>query len=760
MTGVRAFLKRAGRGPLGTRSGWQLVILLAFVTFSLLVIGHSLRSGERVREVLKSDFLAANVRRASIVAERAESMRKEAERRASIGAIETYLLNRDLGMSMKYGLGASLSAVERALRSAAKLHWSGSVSRNVYFSADGQVLSDTTPEVGTPKRRPAGPAAPSLALDEKQDLVVASFPVMHKGQAEGGVSIYFSVNDLFGQAFSTPARQGQREFLVSDEGGRLFGPSTSQVTDYMRWAFSGMGLNVITDCAALLQGRDSGGCDNQIAVKSRVPGLPFSVVILSDESLVYQGQGSQLPVYLALAALLLIAFGAVHLYRAQESHSNLARELLHSEQTRAHEAEITSGKLEVLYAESQLASQAKSRFLANMSHEIRTPMNAIIGITYLLLQKGTADAWQKERLNTVARSSTHLLSIINDILDLTRIESGKLSLEEINFVLKEAVIEKVLAMTSENARAKGVALEVEIDAAFARPLYGDPTRLTQALLNYVSNAVKFTDRGRILVRASVDAGDDHKARLRFEVSDTGIGVAEDARSTLFNAFEQVDSATTRKFGGSGLGLAITRRLAALMAGEVGMHSEPGVGSTFWLTASLRWAVPAWRNALAKPAGGAVPVLKLVESPTPELAKNVTLLIVEDHPENAQIVAEFLDPLGVAIEIAENGQVAVEKAMTRIYDLVLMDMQMPVLDGIEATRQIRALPGWQDAPIIAMTANAYREDRDACLTAGMNFHLTKPLDPQVLLRCVSTWLNLSEERRKGGSRADAPAAGAS
>ncbi|MBG6082133.1 PAS domain S-box-containing protein [Rubrivivax gelatinosus] len=383
---------------------------------------------------------------------------------------------------------------------------------------------------------------------------------------------------------------------------------------------------------------------------------------------------------------------------------------------------------------AEAANLAKSAFLANMSHEIRTPLNAMIGMSHLIRREELSER-QSDRLAKLEAAARHLLEVLNAVLDLSKIEAGKLALETLPLRV-ETLVADVLSMLDERAEAKGLNLTSELDR-MPRDLVGDPTRLQQALLNYANNAVKFTEHGSVTIRAQLVSQDEHGALLRFEVQDSGIGIAPEVLPRLFAAFEQADPSTTRRAGGTGLGLAITRRLAELMGGESGASSEPGVGSRFWFTARLR-RDPA---AASEPAQGAVAE---AEQTLRRRHAGARVLLAEDNPVNAEVAQAILEEAGLAVELARDGRDAVEMALAGDYRLVLMDMQMPTLDGLDASRAIRARRSSAELPIVAMTANAFAEDRARCQAAGMDDFISKPVDPAVLYRLLLRWLERPSE----------------
>ncbi len=395
------------------------------------------------------------------------------------------------------------------------------------------------------------------------------------------------------------------------------------------------------------------------------------------------------------------------------------------------DAELREAKL---VAEN--STRMKSDFLANMSHEIRTPLNAVIGLGHLAM-KHASDDRLRDYLSKIQHSSQQLLELINDILDLSKIEANKLDIESTDFQLSQ-VLDNVSTVIGLRAAAKGLELMFHVDPDVPEHLVGDPLRLGQMLLNYSNNAVKFTDTGEIEVRVSLlDDSDEAGVLLRFDVRDTGIGLTPEQISGLFQSFHQADGSTSRKYGGTGLGLAIVSRLARLMGGEVGVDSELGHGSTFWVSARFgkgEHQPSAVQGATGLEGDGSLVVGHIQPRSVP---LGATVLLVEDNEINQQVAAELLMDAGLKVDVASNGQTALEMAQQGHYDLVLMDLHMPVMDGLTATRAIRALPGLADLPVVAMTASAMADDRKRCLDAGMNDFVAKPIEPDNLVGVLLT-----------------------
>ncbi len=385
---------------------------------------------------------------------------------------------------------------------------------------------------------------------------------------------------------------------------------------------------------------------------------------------------------------------------------------------------------------AEAANRAKSAFLANMSHEIRTPMNGIIGMANLM-RRSKLTPKQQDQLNKINTAAEHLLNIIKDILDISKIEADKLELEETPVSIN-AILNNVISILSEKAKAKNIPLLLEAPALPAN-LHGDPVRLQQALLNYAANAIKFTETGKITLRVIRLEENEESLLLKFEVSDTGIGIPAHALPMLFNAFEQADNSTTRKFGGTGLGLAITRRLALLMGGDAGVESTSNIGSTFWFTARLLKKHSHETASRTQP-------LETVEQNLREHFTGTPVLVVDDDWLNLEVAREQLEEVGLSVDVAEDGLEAIARAGQKQYAAILMDIQMPNADGLEATRQIRKIPGYQNVPIIALTGNAFSEDREHCLEAGMNDFLTKPVYQDVLYVTLLVWLDLQGDSK--------------
>ncbi len=430
----------------------------------------------------------------------------------------------------------------------------------------------------------------------------------------------------------------------------------------------------------------------------------------------------------------------------------LSRTALRSRQRdRIIQARLAEAKqqAEIHAQRAEAASRAKGDFLAMMSHEIRTPMNGVLGFANLLLET-PLNAEQREFVQTVQSSGDSLLAIINDVLDYSKIEAGCMTVERIDFDLR-AVCDDVRAILRTALAKRGLELSLDCDAGLPPWIQGDPVRVRQVLLNLTGNAIKFTERGAIRIQVSRLEGE----QIKISVSDSGIGIAQEQLDRMFQRFTQADSSTTRRYGGTGLGLAISKTLVELMGGTIGVHSQAGVGSTFWFTLPLlagRQSVGQTQALLSAPSSSAAAVPVLMDAGTPAAAspvatstagrRAVRLLLVEDNFVNQRVAVYMLNKLGYQVDVALHGREALGMLAKLEYDLVLMDCQMPEMDGFEATRTIRDRNSSvldHEVPVIAMTANAFPEDRARALACGMNDFLAKPVDRTVLAAMLAKWL---------------------
>lgn len=405
---------------------------------------------------------------------------------------------------------------------------------------------------------------------------------------------------------------------------------------------------------------------------------------------------------------------------------NLLSQLQQQREELEYRVEARTTELNKAKKRAESANKAKSEFLANMSHEIRTPLSSIIGITELLLNEKISPS-VGEYVLTMRTASDSLLSIINDILDFSKIEAGKLILENHPFNLNE-MMENQISVFRESARNKKIELQLSIAADTPLHLNGDAARLGQVLTNLLANAIKFTEQGEVTLSAELVKEKGSNVWIKFTVTDTGIGIDPESIETLFDSFTQADSSTSRKYGGSGLGLAICHRLVKLMGGSFTVESHPGDGSTFAFTAKFmkEGTLPQERH-------------KPVKTGSETVSNHVSILLVDDNIINQKIMARLLEVEGFQITLASNGREAIDMIESQTFDIVLMDMQMPELSGIDTTKILREEMGMTDLPIIALTANVMKEDMDTCFEAGMNDFLSKPIDAENVKKVVFKWL---------------------
>ncbi len=450
--------------------------------------------------------------------------------------------------------------------------------------------------------------------------------------------------------------------------------------------------------------------------------LTFTVTVLTPLGLHMFADGTAIGL---LMGVLVILYMAVIITGGKQINSSIRESLTLRFEAVQREQLLINAK-----NEAELANQAKSVFLANMSHELRTPMNAVIGMTYLAMQSGLNET-QHNYVSKAHDSAELLLRIINDILDFSKIEAGKLEIESSSFDVTK-VIRSTIELTKLKAEEKEIRVSIEVDRDVPRKLEGDPLRLTQILNNLSENAVKFCHvGGRVGIRVGVVETDDESALLQFSVSDTGIGISPEQQEKLFRPFSQADASTTRQYGGTGLGLVISRMLTELMGGKIWVESQEGVGSTFHFTARLK-VVP---QAAADESDSS-------SDTTPDAGNSLNgcrILVVEDNKVNQELARALLKLNGIEVFIANDGKEALTLLESQEVDGVLMDCQMPVMDGYEATRRIRQQPRFASLPIIALTANAMKGDREAVIAAGMNDHIAKPIVPKLMIKTLAKWI---------------------
>lgn len=518
------------------------------------------------------------------------------------------------------------------------------------------------------------------------------------------------------------------------------------------WGIASIWLYPVSDphretflCLILL-GMCSAGMPLQAPVRGAFP--LFASAILMPISVFFILKGSF--IYLVLATTALLKLYAL-IVSAKRYHRNIAESQRLRFENEALIVRLTESRESALAAknEADLANQAKSQFLANMSHEIRTPMNAILGLTHLALE-GTVEK-QRDYLSRINDSAKLLLHILNDILDFSKIEAGKITLEKIDFDLYE-VLGRLDSIATAQAQEKQIDFKIQIAPETPRYLKGDPFRLNQVLLNLVNNAVKFTDIGQVLVTVEpLPTPDTDEVALLYAIKDTGIGMTSEQQKLLFQAFTQADSSTTRKFGGTGLGLAIAKRLAHLMAGSITLESEYGKGSVFYFVARCGQGDP--QACLSLPKNGSEPIATVYEEHS---LRGTQILVAEDSVINQQIISELLEKAEAKIIIVDNGLEAVKLAQQQRFDLVLMDVQMPIMDGLCATQELRKLPHYATIPIIALTANVFQTDIEQCLAAGMNDHIGKPIQVGELFSKMDHLLRVAASQADNDLSHDSPA----
>jgi signal transduction histidine kinase/CheY-like chemotaxis protein len=650
---------------------------------------------------------------------------------AALGAhqsVTSFFANRDLGMSLRYGLGASLLNMERNFLSLAEQR--RIAGKPVYLrillqEADGNILVDTASAPGPDPAVPLNPDAGDILVpaDGPSQQVLVTYPLHYKEKLMGWLVAWVNQNLI-------------RDHLVAarneQPGGRIQLRRSGEVL------------------------ADSPGLDDKpfgawhtrrggILGRVPVPDTPFEII----GSFPPQGLSALLSPRWISAALvvlsILILWGAwvavrmrtdnlVLQARFEESSKQEKLLSLHNQELKKEIAQRHEYERELLQArqDAEAASRAKGEFLSTMSHEIRTPLNGVLGMAQVLTSTSLDDE-QEEYIQVISESGNALLSIIDDILDFSKIEAGKMILAPVPFNLKECA-ETVLGLFAVQASAKGLTTCLDYAESIPGQLVGDPGRIRQILINLMGNAVKFTHQGRIDLQVRCLSHSDNAVSIRVNVRDTGIGIPRATQTGLFESFTQADSTTAREFGGAGLGLAISKKLVELMNGRIGVDSSPGEGSEFWFELTLAEAEQPKQTETPFQS----PRMPSAGETTPNLSGRV--LLAEDVLANRMVAASMLKRSGLQVEFAHDGQDAVNKWRQGSFDLILMDCQMPVMDGYSATRIIRNLEADRHLPIVALTADAFEDNRQRCIDAGMDDFITKPFEAGVLYQTVSRWLS--------------------